>query len=210
MVPARQERIRQVVARRQPNLTVILENVHDQHNIGAVLRSCDAVGIAEIFVLYNEPDIRQTNLTLGKRTSAGTRRWIDVHFYQDTAACFAHVRQQYEQVWATHMSEAAVNIHTLDLCQSIALLFGNEHAGVSQAALQQCDGNFLIPMMGMVQSLNISVACAVTLFEAMRQREAAGMYADHAPFTSAQQALFDEYVRRHEEKIDIETILPKG
>jgi tRNA (guanosine-2'-O-)-methyltransferase len=202
MTDRRRERLRQAAYRRQLDLTVVLENVHDQHNIGAVLRSCDAVGIPEIFVLHNEDNIRHKNLTLGKRTSAGTRRWVDVHYFTDTEACFRKLRERYAHIFATHMAEDAVNLYQLDLATSVALVFGNEHDGISEEVLARCDGNFLIPQMGMVQSLNISVACAVTLYEAFRQRNARGFYADGNPAPGEQrEALFQEYLQRHEAKV---------
>lgn len=200
MTEERRERLRGVAYRRQPDLTVILENVHDQHNVGAVLRSCDSIGIREIFVLYSEPDIEVKNVKLGKRTSAGTRKWVDVHFFTDTEACFAAVRARYDRILATHLDEQAKSLYDLDLTASTALIFGNEHDGISKEALAHADGNFIIPQQGMVRSLNISVACAVTLYEAYRQRAAKGFYAENNPADPAdREALFQEYIRRHEE-----------
>lgn len=202
MTPQRRKRLKDVAFRRQPNLTVILENVHDQHNIGAVLRSCDSIGVKEVFVLYSEPDIVVKNVKLGKRTSAGSRRWVDVHFFTDATSCFERVRAKYDRILATHLGEQARSLYELDLTQSTALLFGNEHDGLSSEALNYADGNFIIPQQGMVQSLNISVACAVTLYEAYRQRNAKGFYgANHPAPLSEREDLFREYVRRHEEKM---------
>ena len=197
----RREKFHRVVQRRQPTLTVILENVHDFHNIGAVLRSCDSVGIMEIFVLYSEVHLNKKHLALGKRTSAGARKWVDVHFYTDVDACFAHVQRKYHTILATHLSSNAKSIYELELTGSVALLFGNERDGISPAALAYADGNFIIPQVGMVESLNISVACAVTLYEAFRQRKAAGFYEEPPLTASEQHDLFTEYRRRHEERL---------
>lgn len=200
MKPEREKRLRDVAYRRQPDLTVILENVHDQHNIGAVLRSCDSVGIREIFVLYSEPDITIKNVKLGKRTSAGTRKWVDVHFFTDTAACFEQVRARYDRILATHLDQEAKSLYELDLTQSTALLFGNEHEGISAEALAHADANFIIPQCGMARSLNISVACAVTLYEAYRQRNTRDFYGEQNPASiDEREALFADYARRHEE-----------
>ncbi len=200
MTPERRERFREVALRRQRGLTVILENVHDDHNIGAVLRSCDAAGLRHIFVLHTEEGLRRKNVQLGKRTSAGARRWVDVHFYRDAPACFAHVRQECHFIFGTHLGTNSVSLHELDFTQNIALLFGNERDGLTEEVLSYCDGNFLIPMMGMTRSLNISVACAVTLYEAMRQRQVKGMYGENNPFPESERAaLFEEYLRRHED-----------
>lgn len=198
----RREKFQRVVDRRQPNLTVILENVHDFHNIGAVLRSCDSVGIMEIFVLYSEMYLNKKHLGLGKRTSAGARKWVDVHYYSDVHACFKHVKSKYPTILATHLSSDAQSIYELDLTQHVALLFGNERDGISPEALAYTDGNFIIPQVGMVESLNISVACAVTLYEAFRQRKAAGFYNENTPLSKDEKAeLFKEYRQRHEERL---------
>lgn len=197
----RDHKFRNAAARRQNNLTVILENVHDPHNIGAVLRTCDSVGIHEIFVLYTEPQLDKDRLVLGQRTSSGARRWVDVHYYDDIEKCYEHVRKNYDVILATHLDAEATSLYDLDLTQSVALLYGNERDGISQESLKHADGNFIIPQMGFVQSLNISVACAVGLYEALRQRQNKGMYAENAPMSpAAQEELYQSYVKRHESK----------
>ena len=202
MSPERTEKFKNVVRRRQANLCVILENVHDHHNIGAVLRTCDSVGVKEIFVIYSEDHLNQEHLYLGTRAASGARRWVDVNYYTDVKACFDHVRRDYQNIFCTHLGESSKSLYELDLTENVALLFGNEHDGVSEAALQYCDGNFLIPQYGMVQSLNISVACAVSLYEALRQRSLKGFYTDSPTLSlTEQEALFNEYNRRHVLKI---------
>lgn len=202
MTPKRLEKIKEVVANRQHDLTVVLENVRDQHNIGAVLRSCDSIGIREIFVLYSEEKLRDTDfIKIGKRTTAGSRRWVDVHFYTDAAACFREVKKRYQRVLSTHLSEDAKSVYQLDLTQSTAFLFGNERDGLSDEALSYSDGNFLIPQIGMVESLNISVACAVTLYETYRQRLEAGLYGtDPDSFSPKQLDLLEDYKQRKNTK----------
>lgn len=199
MTPERQEKFEKVVAQRQLNLTVILENVHDPHNIGAVLRSCDSVGICEIFALYTDDGLTEQTMEIGKRASSGARKWVDVHYFEDAQKCFEEVRKRYEKVFCTHLSNDAKGLYKMDLTQSIALLFGNERDGVSEEVLNLCDGNFIIPQMGMVQSLNISVACAVTLYEAARQRIEKGLYDSNASENKKRKSeLLEEYVKRHE------------
>lgn len=201
MTPEREEKFRRVVARRQPDLTVVLENVHDPHNIGAVMRSCDAVGVQQLFVLYTEPQLIQKEIVIGKRSSSGARHWVDLHYYTDPEACFRHVRRLCGQVLATRLGVASQSLYTLDLTRSTALIFGNERDGVSEQVLAFADGNFNIPQMGMVDSLNISVACAVSLYEAFRQRQVAGFYEENPRLSTAgQELLYAEYLRRHEAK----------
>ncbi len=194
MTDERRARFKKVIAQRQSDLTVILENVHDPHNIGAVMRTCESVGIGEIFVLYTETD--EAELRRGKKSASSAKKWVDIHFYQDKKACFEHVRRKCKHVFATHLGHDSVSMYDLDLRESVALLFGNEHDGVSEEALALCDGNFVIPQMGMVKSLNISVACAVTLYETLRQRIEAGKYDTSLLSEAEQNEMFEDYARR--------------
>jgi tRNA (guanosine-2'-O-)-methyltransferase len=162
-----------VISRRQPDLTIIMENIHDPHNISAILRSCDAVGMMEVFVI-NTQDPRK--IKLGKKSSASARKWVEVNYFDNVEACAKAVKQKGFSIWATHLSSNAVSLYNLTLSKPTAMAFGNEHEGVSEELLSHADGNFIIPMMGMIPSLNVSVACAVSLYEAQRQRQAAGKY----------------------------------
>ena len=207
MHPKRLEKLRAVVARRQPDLAVVLENVHDPHNLGAVLRSCEAVGILNVFILFTEDHLRKDRVRLGKKTSAGARKWLNVHFYTEVDACVAHLRRDYDLLVGTRLGERSQSIYDLDLTQRIALVFGNEHAGVSPALQRHMDGNFLVPQAGMVQSLNVSVACAVCVYEAYRQRLGAGRYADRPALDAAgQAALLADYTQRHEQRLQQRTV----
>lgn len=195
----REEKFRKVVKCRQPNLTVILENVGDRHNIAAVLRSCDSIGVGEVFVLFTTEHVDK--IELGRRASAGAKKWVDVHVYTDAEACFAHVRSKYEKIYATHLGESAKNMYDMDLTGSVALLFGNEHTGISEASLKHADGNMIISQVGMSSSLNISVACAVTLYEAFRQRRVKGFYDENPLLSEAEQGeLYDVYHERSRKK----------
>ncbi len=194
MKPARLERIRQVASQRQMDLAVCLENVHDPHNISAVIRTCDAVGIADVYILYSAPQLRDQPFAAGKKSSAGSRRWVRTHLFRETEACFAHLRQRYDRIYCTWIDDHSQNLYDLDLTTSTVLVFGNEHDGISAQARALSDGSYRIPMVGMVRSLNISVACAVSLYEALRQRDAAGLYAlNAAAMTEVRQELFDHY-----------------
>ncbi|MFN4313711.1 MAG: TrmH family RNA methyltransferase [Chitinophagaceae bacterium] len=173
MTPERFERLSQVLKKRQSDLTVVLENVFDPHNISAVMRTCDAVGVQEIFILTNRIPRHKK---WGTRSSSSAAKWLTVHQFDDAAACFGAVRSRYERVLSTQLSAASVGLYDIDFTGSIALVFGNEHSGVSDEIQGFSDGNFIIPQVGIIQSLNISVACAVTLYEAYRQKEQAGHY----------------------------------
>lgn len=173
ITPERAARLAAVLRRRQPTLTVVFENVHDPHNVSAVIRSCDAVGVFEAHGIYHSGGHLPS---LGEKSSASARKWVDLHVHDSVDACYAQLRAQGMKIFTTHMSSDAVSLHDIDLTQRVALVFGNEHSGVSEEALTKADGNFLIPQVGVIQSLNISVACAVSLYEAFRQRTVAGMY----------------------------------
>ncbi len=173
LTPERVERLRRVLALRQPTLTVVFENVHDKHNVAAVIRSCDAVGVHEAHAVYHSGEVFPE---LSKQASASARKWVDLVTHSDVGECCRGLKARGFKIYTTHMSTDAVSLYDLDLTEPCALVFGNEHSGVSAEALALADANYLVPQVGMVQSLNISVACAVSLFEALRQRKAAGMY----------------------------------
>lgn len=165
-------RMRGVLARRQPGLTVVIENVHDPHNLSAVLRSCDAVGAASAHLVYTIEEMPKIH----GGVAASAQRWLDIHIHDDIETCYEFLREQGFAIYATRLSEDATDLFAMDLTQPTALVFGNESRGVSDEAVSLADGSVIIPMMGMVESLNISVACAVSMFEASRQRRVAGMY----------------------------------
>lgn len=168
----RTEKIEQVLSRKQPDLTVVLEDIHDPHNVSAILRSCDAIGIKEVHLLYtlnSFPDI-------GTKSSASAKKWIERKKHQSVDACYEFLHERGFLIFATRITQDSLSLYDLDLTKKVALVFGNEHRGVSDQAAEKADGAFQIPMIGMIQSLNVSVACAVSLFEAFRQRQQAGHY----------------------------------
>jgi len=191
----REKRLREVVKHRQADVLLILENVHDPHNIGAVLRSCDSVGITEVFVIYTADALSQDTLDIALRgkSSSGAYKWVKTTLFDSVKECVAAARDRVEKLYGTHLNAAAASIYETDMCESLGLVFGNEKEGITAALYQELDGNVFIPQVGMVKSLNISVACAVTLYELYRQRAACGMYNDEGPFD---QSLFDRYAAK--------------
>lgn len=173
MTPERHERLTSVLNKRQPDLTVVLENVFDPHNISAVMRTCDAVGIQDIYILNNKIPRHKK---WGARSSSSAAKWLSIHQFTEAEACFQELRKHYRKIYTTHLSSDAVSLHELNLAEPVALVFGNEHSGVSDEIIALADGNFIIPQVGIIKSLNISVACAVTLYEAYRQKSIAGHY----------------------------------
>lgn len=173
MTDERKQKIEKVLSKRQNDLTVVLENVFDPHNISAVMRSCDAVGVQEIFVLNTKIPRHKK---WGARSSSSASKWLTIHQFENAEECFYEIRKKYVRILTTHLSANAVSLYDLDFTAPVALVFGNEHSGVSEEIQKFADGNFIIPQVGMIRSLNISVACAVTLYEACRQKHQAGHY----------------------------------
>ncbi|HRT67569.1 MAG TPA: TrmH family RNA methyltransferase [Bacteroidota bacterium] len=167
------KRIRQVLESRQPDFSLILENVYDPHNLSAVIRSCDSVGIYEVCLLYHSG---QKMPKLSYTSSSSAIKWIQFKVFSNISECVDYVHSQGKKIYTTKLNTNAVPLYEIDFTQPIALAFGNEHSGISDELFMQADGNFLIPQVGMVQSLNISVAAAVSLYEGYRQRFAAGYY----------------------------------
>jgi tRNA (guanosine-2'-O-)-methyltransferase len=198
--PRRLEKLKDVARQRQYDLTVILENVHDPHNIGAVLRTCDSVGVNEIYILNTDERLANKNVTVGHKSASGSRQWIDIRYFESLEECMNAVKSQYSHIYGTAIGQDSISLYDLNLSSSCALLFGNEHEGISQQALSYVDQNFLIPQHGFVQSLNISVACAVSLYEACRQREMEGAYSKPFGLIPQHTATYDKYVDIHKQK----------
>ncbi len=195
MTPRRKAKFLEVIRHRQPGLTVLMENIDDPHNVSAVMRTCDSVGIMELYALYRDPAFKK--LKLGNRSSSSAKKWVDVRLYNDQKLCLKAMRAKYDKIYCTHLSADATPLYELDLTGSVGLAFGNEHDGISKELLDLCDGNFVIPQVGMIESLNVSVACAITLYEAYRQRKAKGMYDTSAFSESELEAMLEDYRQRH-------------
>jgi tRNA (guanosine-2'-O-)-methyltransferase len=164
-------RLDAVLAARQPDLTVLAENLHKPRNFSAMVRNCDAVGINEMHVLPGEHDLRTH-----WNTSQGAEKWMQIRTHENPEDACTHLKSNGFQLVAAHLSDAAVDYRDIDYTKATALVLGSELFGVSDATLSFVDEQIKIPMMGVTQSLNVSVACAIVLYEAQRQRQAAGMY----------------------------------
>jgi len=137
------------------------------------MRTCDAVGIQEIYVLNTK---LPPHKKWGAKSSSSAAKWLTTHQFSNTADCINTLRVKYNVLLATQLSSDARSLYNIDFTEKIALIFGNEHEGVSEEMRSLADGNFIIPQVGIIKSLNISVACAVTLYEAFRQKNIAGHY----------------------------------
>ena len=169
--PKRHHRLRAVLDRRQPDLTVLLEDVQVPRNLAAILRSCDAVGVLTAHAVW--PGGR---LKISRPASGGNRKWLPVNKHRTLAAALEVLKGQGLRVLAAHPTPDAAPFREVDYTLPTCLLLGNEDYGVTPEALSAADGVVQIPMEGMGTSLNVSVAAALLLFEAQRQRRAAGFY----------------------------------
>ncbi|MGD0339283.1 MAG: RNA methyltransferase [Bacteroidota bacterium] len=188
----RLKKIHSVLRHRQPDLTIVMENIHDPHNVSAMLRSADAVGVMEVQLVYTKEEFPK----IGEKSSASARKWVLRRKFTSIDECYTKLHSEGFRIYATHLGEEAVSLYSLGLTRPAALVFGNEHRGVSDEAAEKADGNFLIPMMGMIQSLNVSVACAVSLYEAFRQRMEAGQYKSRKFSKNVFDALFEEWLKK--------------
>ena len=172
MTERRRARIEQVLRHRQKDLTLVLANIHDPHNVSAIYRSCDAFGVASVHLYYTTCAFP----ALSKKTSASARKWVDTVRHDDRESLFAALRARPCQVLATSCTPSARPVGDYDFTKPTAIIMGNEHAGVPEELIPHVDGEVYIPMFGMIKSFNVSVAAALMLAEASRQRREAGMY----------------------------------
>ncbi len=190
MTPVRIEKLTRVLNNRQANLTVVMENVEDPRNISAVMRTCDAVGIQDIYIL-NTKIARHRKW--GFKSGSSATKWLTAHQYDNINECFEALRKNYNHIFTTQLGAGAISLYDIDFSGSVALVFGNEHDGVSEEVCALADGNFIIPQMGIIQSLNISVACAVSIYEAYRQKKSAGHYSNPSLPLERRTALMQEW-----------------
>ena len=198
MTEERQQRFEQVIRQRQPDVTVVMEDIHDPHNVSAMLRSCDAAGVMNVHLLYSNEEFPD----IGKKSSASSKKWVDRTSHASVQECYGALRKDGFAIYATRLNPKARSLFELDLTRPSAFVFGNEHRGVSDEAARTADTTVYIPMMGMIESLNVSVACAVTLFEVVRQRLAAGFYATPRLSDDEQDALMRDWAKRDMERYE--------
>lgn len=168
----RRERIESVLSRRQPDLRVVLEDVAITHNASAVARTCEATGAFNLHIITRQPD----QVAFNEAISTRAEKWLAIHFHQTTEECLSLLKTQGFKIAVTTLTGQTIPHTEIDYRQPLAIVFGNESEGVSDRALEFADYRLRIPMVGMVQSLNLSVSVGIILYEAFRQRQARGLY----------------------------------
>ena len=163
-------RVTGVLSRRQPDLRVVLEHITNAHNANAVLRTCDAAGVLNVDVIGSDAERFEVNKAITTRAD----KWLNLAFHASTRECLAGLKAKGLKIVVTHLSVKAVDYAELDYTRPLAIVFGNESDGISAEALEMADAAIRVPMLGMAQSLNLSVSAGVILYEALRQRRAKG------------------------------------
>jgi tRNA (guanosine-2'-O-)-methyltransferase len=166
------EKIKWVLSKRQPSLHVILENIHDPHNVSAIFRTCDAAGIPKVSLVYNVEKFPK----IGKKSSASAYKWIEREKFKSIDSCYKELKKEDFVFYAASTNSDSRSLYDLDFTKKSAIVLGNEHRGLSKEAQDLADERFYIPMFGMVQSLNVSVSAAISIYEAVRQRKEKGFY----------------------------------
>ena len=166
------EKLRSVLENRQIDLKVILEDIHDSHNVNAIYRSCEAVGIMDVILLYIKEEFPEIKFN----SSGSAYKWIDLYKFSNPHDIIPELKKDGYQVYSLVLDENAKTIYDIDWNNPSVIIVGNEHSGVSEKSQELSTENLYIPMEGVVESLNVSVATAVTLYEASRQRRLSGKY----------------------------------
>ena len=171
MTPERLYRLKHILNRRQPDLTVLLDDVHKPHNFSAIVRTADAVGVAEMHGVWANSKLR-----VGNHTSGGSRKWIKIKTHSSIERAHASLSDLGFTIYAAHLSSRSIDYREIDYTTPTAIMLGAELDGLSNAAVALADQHIAIPMEGAAKSLNVSVAAALILYEAQRQRQLAGFY----------------------------------
>ncbi len=180
MTARRRAKIEKVLSQRQKDLTLVLDNIHDPHNVSAIYRSCDAFGVDTVHLYYTVQEFPK----LHEKSSASAKKWIETKRYDKVDKLISSLHDEKMQILATNCTPTAKTMYEYDLTRPTAIIMGTEHSGVSEELFPLVDGEIYIPMYGMIQSFNVSVAAALLLGEASRQRMMANMY-DKASYSDA-------------------------
>ena len=186
-------RLEQVVAQRQRDMVVVVEDVHDPHNAAAIARTCEGFGIQHFHIIFeHEPPFNPKKV--GKGSSSSANKWLTFHAWRSTEECFMSLKEQGYTLMGTALHERSVDVYEVRWPEKIAVVFGNEHGGLSAYACAQCDQLVTIPMLGMVQSFNVSVSAGVVLGEIGRVRRMSGK--DYSLSEGERALLLDDFLKR--------------
>ncbi|MDA0987428.1 MAG: RNA methyltransferase [Bacteroidetes bacterium] len=162
---SRIKKLENVLRNRLFNLTLVLENINDPHNVSAIFRTADAVGISVVNLVYTNEKFPK----LGRKSSASANKWVDKKSFNSPKKCITSLKKKGFKIYATKLDKNSKSIFDFKISEKTAIVFGNEHSGVSEEIQNLVDGTIYIPMRGMVQSLNVSVSCGIILYEILKQ-----------------------------------------
>lgn len=173
LLPRRKARVDEVVARRVRGLTLVLEQIHDPHNLAAILRTAEGLGLQDVHAVEAPSGFRPS-----AAVTQGADKWLDLHKHRDPESCASALRAQGFRLLGARLEGEVLDLEDLPFAERLALVFGNEHAGLSEGFSRQCDGFFKIPMSGFAQSFNVSVSVAIALSTAVLARRRLGLGGD--------------------------------
>ncbi|NPA51561.1 MAG: tRNA (guanine-N2)-dimethyltransferase [Aquificae bacterium] len=162
----------QILQKRQKDLSVFMDNIKNEHNFSAIIRTCDSVGILNIYYQYNQ----KGEIPINENITMGAHKWVFLQKVKNSYQFLKNKKEEGYQIVVTHLSKESVNFRDIDYTKPTVIVVGNEMSGVSKEIIDLSDYKVIIPMYGMVQSLNVSVATGIILYEAQRQREEKGLY----------------------------------
>ena len=166
ILPRRFERIKNVLNCRMKNLTVLVEAVNKPHNLSAILRTCDAAGVFEANFISEKNKVKTFN-----STAQGSQKWVKLNNHETTISAVSELKKKGFKLYGTTLNERSTDYRNFDYSENTCFVLGAEKWGLSDQLISKVDESIFIPMSGMVQSLNVSVAASILLFEAIRQRE---------------------------------------
>ncbi len=194
MEQKRINRIQKVVENRQSGILVVFEDIHDPHNVAAIMRTMDAMGIQNAWFIFDKEEAYNPK-KVGKATSSSANKWLDFTIFRSTKDCIKELKKQHYTIIVSALTNQSVSLRDYEFNEEkIALFVGNEHRGVSDEALKHADTVLKIPMLGFVQSLNVSVATAIILWEITRQRQQNNISMNMS--ANEQKALLDDFIKR--------------
>ncbi len=190
-------RLRTVAQQRQSGLALVLEDIHDPHNAAAMLRTCDGLGIQDVYVIFEQETFYNLK-KIGKVSSSSANKWLTFHIYRSAQACFRDLRKAKYEIHATILNNKAEDATKANLtAKKIALVVGNEHRGISATAIESADHLLYLPMQGFVESFNVSVTAALFLYEIIRQRREATKKSGSSTYSKKETAtLLADFIKR--------------
>ena len=194
--PERLEKITNTCTQRRKGI-IVLEDIHDKHNVEAVFRSCDAFGIQMIYIIFDKERPFEPRL-VGKNSSSSANKWIDYKIFSKTEDAYAELKTLGYKIYATALTNEAQSIYETNFISQdkVAIALGNENRGLSKFAIDKADSCIIIPMLGMLQSLNLSVTASICMFELNRQRLSSGNLKNFLLTKEDSELLIEDFINR--------------